>query len=195
MRDFPKVWFLRHGETEWNAAGRVQGQLESDLTARGRVQAQDQAAIMTPILTAFRPPCLVSPLRRAQNTAQIALQGQGFVTDPRLAEVQAGAFQGLTRAEISARYPEVPALAMSNLDLFCSAPKGEGYAALHGRVLSVLQSLEVPTVLVAHGLWGQVLRGIICGLDYAEMAELPNEQGCVYELFQGQERVLRRPDA
>ncbi len=191
MRDFPKIWFLRHGETEWNAAGRVQGQLESDLTERGRAQAQEQAQVMAPILAAHRPPCFVSPLRRAQDTATIALKDQTFVTDLRLAEVQAGQFQGLTRAEIVQRFPDVPALAMTNLDLFCSAPEGEGYAALHGRVLSVLTALEAPTVLVAHGLWGQVLRGIICGLDYAEMADLPNEQGCVYELYQGEETVLR----
>ena len=48
MKSYPKVWFLRHGETEWNAEGRVQGQTESVLSERGRVHAQQQAKLMAP---------------------------------------------------------------------------------------------------------------------------------------------------
>ncbi|KUP92265.1 histidine phosphatase family protein [Tritonibacter horizontis] len=191
MNDFPKIWFLRHGETEWNAEGRIQGQMESDLTERGIAQAHHQAELVRPILQREAPPCLVSPLRRAQQTAKIALGGAAFDTDPRLAEVQAGVFQGLTRAEIAATYPEIHARAQTNLDLFCAAPEGEGYATFHARVLTLLQALKAPTLIVAHGLWGQVMRGIICGLDYDELADLPNEQGCVYRLENGCETALR----
>ena len=191
MRDFPKIWFLRHGQTVWNAEGRVQGQLESDLTDLGIAQAHQQAALMAPILAQEAPPCLVSPLRRAQQTAGIALGGHRFVTEPDLAEVQAGRFEGRTRAEIAAEFPEIDARVQTHLDLFCAAPDGEGYAQFHCRVLGLLRRLEAPTVLVAHGLWGQVLRGIICGLEQDEMAALPNEQGCVYVLENGTETVLR----
>ncbi|MCG7630519.1 histidine phosphatase family protein [Epibacterium sp. MM17-32] len=193
MNDFPKIWFLRHGETEWNAEGRIQGQLESDLTEAGQQQARRQAELIDTVLAAetVQPPAIVSPLRRAQQTARIALGGLRFVTDARLAEVQAGVFQGLTRHDIAQRYPQIHARAETNLDLFCSAPEGEGYGGLHARVLDLLRALEAPTVLVAHGLWGQVLRGIICGLDYEEMAALPNEQGCIYVLDEGAETVLR----
>lgn len=191
MKDFPKIWFLRHGQTEWNAKRRVQGQLESDLTELGITHAHRQAELMTPILQAHQPPCFVSPLRRAQHTARIALSGRGYETEPALAEVHAGRFQGLTIDEIAAQFPQVDAQAMTHLDLFCAAPEGEGYASLHDRVLALLRRLEQPTVLVAHGLLGQVVRGLICGLERDEMAALPNEQGCVYVLEQGQETVLR----
>ncbi|ABF63589.1 Phosphoglycerate mutase [Ruegeria sp. TM1040] len=191
MKDFPKIWFLRHGQTEWNAERRVQGQLESDLTELGITHAHRQAELMTPILQAHQPPCFVSPLRRAQHTARIALSGRGYETEPALAEVHAGRFQGLTIDEIAAQFPQVDAQAMTHLDLFCAAPEGEGYASLHDRVLALLRRLEQPTVLVAHGLLGQVVRGLICGLERDEMAALPNEQGCVYVLEQGQETVLR----
>jgi broad specificity phosphatase PhoE len=191
MKDFPKIWFLRHGQTEWNAERRVQGQLESDLTELGITHAHRQAELMTPILQAHQPPCFVSPLRRAQHTARIALSGRGYETEPALAEVHAGRFQGLTINEIAAQFPQVDAQAMTHLDLFCAAPEGEGYASLHDRVLALLRRLEQPTVLVAHGLLGQVVRGLICGLERDEMAALPNEQGCVYVLEQGQETVLR----
>ncbi|GAB5434061.1 MAG: histidine phosphatase family protein [Epibacterium sp.] len=191
MKDFPKIWFLRHGQTEWNAERRVQGQLESDLTELGITHAHRQAELMTPILQAHQPPCFVSPLRRAQHTARIALSGRVYETEPALAEVHAGRFQGLTIDEIAAQFPQVDAQAMTHLDLFCAAPEGEGYASLHDRVLALLRRLEQPTVLVAHGLLGQVVRGLICGLERDEMAALPNEQGCVYVLEQGQETVLR----
>ena len=191
MADFPKLWFLRHGQTFWNAEHRVQGQLESDLTPLGKQHAQAQAAIVAPILEAETPPCLVSPLRRAQQTAQIALGGYSYVTDPLLAEAQAGAFEGHTLDEIAQSHPEIFAACPHNLDLFCAAPGGEGFASFFARVEATLGALEGPTVLVAHGLWGQVLRGIICGLDRSEMAALPNEQGCVYVLENGTETVLR----
>ncbi len=191
MREFPKIWFLRHGETEWNAEGRVQGQLESDLTPRGLLQAQRQAELIRAALGPLRPPCFVSPLRRAQRTAEIALAGHRLHTEPRLSEVHAGGLQGLTRDEIAQQYPQIDPHARSALSLFCAAPDGEGFARFHDRVLDLLMGLEAPSVLVAHGLLGQVLRGIICGLDFEEMEALPNEQGCIYVLEQGQETVLR----
>ncbi|WP_422050343.1 histidine phosphatase family protein [Shimia sp.] len=191
MTEFPTIWFLRHGQTTWNAVRRVQGQLESDLTELGRAQAGQQADLIAPILKAHKPHCLVSPLRRAQQTAAIALGGHPMVSDARLAEAQAGVFQGMTMDEIDARYPEIYGANPKALDLFCAAPEGEGYAAFEARVRAVLESLDGPTVMVGHGLWGQVLRGLICGLSHAETAALLNLQGCVYELKDGRERVLQ----
>lgn len=187
----PKIWFLRHGQTVWNAEHRVQGRMESDLTELGRRHAAQQAEIMMPILRDHRPPVLVSPLRRAQQTAAIALGDYKITTEPRLAEAHAGLFQGKTLDEIAVQYPEIRAANPLALDLFCAAPECEGFDAFHARTADLLAALEAPTVLVGHGLWGQVLRGIICGLKRADMAALPNEQGCVYELENGSETVLR----
>ncbi|APG47443.1 histidine phosphatase family protein [Phaeobacter porticola] len=187
---YPTIWFLRHGQTEWNAEGRIQGQLESQLSPLGIRHAHQQAALMAPIL-ARGPACYVSPLGRAQQTAKIALGSHPFVTDTRLAEAQAGVFQGMTRAEVAARYPDIYATNPLNLDLFCAAPEGEGFAAFQARIQDFLAGLKEPAVVVAHGLWGQVLRGLICGLSRADMAALPNEQGCIYQLSDGGEQVLR----
>jgi probable phosphoglycerate mutase len=191
MSEFPKIWFLRHGETYWNAEKRVQGRKESDLTRKGRMQAEMQSMLMAPVLEDRGIPCLVSPLRRAQQTARIALGGRDYETDSRLAEAMAGVFEGRTLDEIAQSHPDISSANPHALDLFCEAPGGEGFDAFEARIRSVLMSLEQPTVLVAHGLWGQVLRGIICGLGRAEMAALPNEQGCVYVLENGEEFVLR----
>ncbi|WP_406644983.1 histidine phosphatase family protein [Aliisedimentitalea scapharcae] len=190
MVGFPKIWLLRHGETHWNAQGRIQGQLESDLTALGKEQAQAQARIMAPVLAA-NPACFVSPLGRAQQTAQIALGGRSFTTDQRLAEAYAGALQGLTRPEADSRWPGIIAANPNSLDLFCEAPDGEGYASFLARISDFMTHLRGPSVVVAHGLLGQVIRGLVLGLERRDMAVLPNEQGCVYLLENGTETVLR----
>lgn len=133
----------------------------------------------------------MSPLRRAQQTAQIALGPLAYETDARLKEVAAGEFEGKRRVDIARDYPEIAARAPTHLDLFCLAPGGEGFEMFQNRVAALLSSLQQDTVLIAHGLWGQVLRGLVCGLSYREMSQLSNDQGCVYLLEEGQETALR----
>ena len=192
MGSYPTIWFLRHGETYWNAERRVQGQLESELTPRGIEQAHAQARLMQPILETV-PPCFVSPLGRARQTARIALGGADFTTDARLAEVHAGDWQGELRDDILRRNPDREG--QTPLEVFLSAPNGERYDAFRNRIQSFLDELTRPSVVVGHGLLGQVLRGLLCGLDRAEMGALPNKQGCVFVLSDGVETVLRNePD-
>ncbi|MEO0943690.1 MAG: histidine phosphatase family protein [Pseudomonadota bacterium] len=187
MISAPKIWLLRHGETLWNAERRVQGQLESELTPRGIAQAHQQAALMAPVL-ANSPPCFVSPLGRAQQTAEIALGGKAFVTDARLAEAHAGQWQGRLREKLLAERPDLAEA--SALEVFLSAPEGERFDGFQGRVSDFLGDLTEPSVVVAHGLLGQVMRGLLCGLGRAEMGHLANAQGCVYVLENGAETVL-----
>ncbi|MDE4173656.1 histidine phosphatase family protein [Phaeobacter sp. PT47_59] len=191
MSDYPKIWLLRHGETEWNAERRVQGQLESRLSERGIGHARRQAEIMAPILTAENPPCFVSPLGRAQQTAEIALAARRFETDARLAEVHAGDFQGHRLADLKEADPGYFERNSTPMDMFCEAPGGEGYGPFYARTLAFLETLSGPSVVVAHGLLGQVMRGIVCGLDRPALAQLENGQGCVYVLERGVETVLR----
>jgi len=186
----PKIWFLRHGETYWNAERRIQGQLESDLTSKGRQQAQAQAQLMSPIL-AQAPDCYVSPLGRAQQTALIALGQTPFHTDARLAEAHAGEWQGLLRDEVRRDFPKIVAPDVSALEMFVAAPGGESFEVFQGRIVDFVTDLTGPSVIVAHGLLGQVLRGLILGLSRPQMSNLPNEQACVYLLENGTETVLR----
>ena len=186
----PPIWFLRHGETDWNAARRIQGQLESHLTDRGRWHASEQARIIAPVL-ATRPDLLVSPLARTLETAEIALAGQVWRTDPRLMEIHAGDWQGLYYDDIAARWPDLVSEGMAPLEIFASAPGGEGLPAFRTRIAAVLAELTRPTIIVAHGLWGQVARGLLRGLDDAALHRLDNLQGVVYALENGSETVLR----
>ena len=191
MPSYPKIWFLRHGQTEWNKAYRLQGQLDSPLTDQGIAEAVSQAELIAPIL-AKNPPMFVSPLGRAQQTAAIALRGKAYQTDARLMEIHAGQWQGMLRADILSQHPDWQAQGASALQIYEAAEGGEGADAFSSRVSSFLQSLTEPSVIVAHGLLGQVLRAQVCGLDLAQAGHLSNSQGCVYVLEDGIETVWER---
>ncbi|GAA0475074.1 phosphoglycerate mutase [Paractinoplanes deccanensis] len=97
------VW--RHGNTDWNAGSRVQGQTDVPLNDLGRQQALDAAEL----LIKFRPDAIVSSdLLRASDTAAAlaALSGLSITFDKRLRERYFGAWQGLTMTEVAQRFPE-----------------------------------------------------------------------------------------
>ncbi|MGC4874677.1 histidine phosphatase family protein [Micromonospora sp. DT43] len=96
------VW--RHGNTDWNAANRVQGQTDVPLNELGR----DQARAAAPLLAALRPDAIVSSdLSRAAETAAAlaALTGLPVRTDARLRERHFGQWQGLHLTEVAERFP------------------------------------------------------------------------------------------
>ena len=97
------VW--RHGNTDWNAGHRVQGQTDVSLNALGHQQAVEAAAL----LVRFRPGALVSSdLRRAADTAAAlaAVTGLEVSYDERLRERFFGPWEGLTMTEVQATRPE-----------------------------------------------------------------------------------------
>ena len=97
------VW--RHGNTDWNAASRVQGQTDVPLNELGREQARAAA----PLLAALRPDAIVSSdLRRAADTAAAlaALTGLPVRADARLRERHFGQWQGLHLTEVAERFPD-----------------------------------------------------------------------------------------
>ena len=98
-------WFLvRHGETDWNAAGRAQGQSQVPLNAAGRAQARALAARLRPLrFTA----AYASDLCRVTATAAAILHGRELplVTLPALREKSFGEWEGMTFAEVETRYP------------------------------------------------------------------------------------------
>ncbi|HEX5598301.1 MAG TPA: histidine phosphatase family protein [Micromonosporaceae bacterium] len=96
------VW--RHGNTDWNAGDRVQGQTDVPLNDLGR----EQAVAAAPLLAALRPDVIVSSdLRRAVDTARAlaAVTGLPVRADPRLRERYFGHWQGLTITEVAERFP------------------------------------------------------------------------------------------
>lgn len=186
----PPLLLLRHGETEWNHAGRIQGSLDSPLTPRGLEQAEEQRAILARLPIAGLP-LYVSPLPRARLTAGIALPGHAQTLDPRLTEIACGDWEGLTPAERAAGWPALAAECDSDLALYDRAPGGEALAGVEARVRDFLSGLTGPAVVVAHKVVLIVMRGLLRGLDRDALHGLEAPQGVVIRLEDGQETILR----
>lgn len=162
--------FLRHGETEFNRAGRWQGQIDSPLTAKGREQARAAAERMGTIRI---KEILSSPLGRAHDTALIVGERLNLPVrcDDRLMEVGSGFCEGLTHEEIEARWPGF--IAWRSEDKWRRAPEGgETYEAARGRLsrfsgdlgLTGLMNDEEPALLiVSHSRSLAILAGALLG--------------------------------
>ena len=181
----PDLLILRHGETEWNRAGRMQGAQDSPLTAQGRAQASAQANILSRFgiegWTLY-----ASPQGRAVSTAQIAYgtRAGDMIKDPRLSEITMGTWTGRPRAEIVAQMPHLFEDG-NDLGWYDHAPGGEGLAALYARTGAFLAQCTGPSVIVTHGITSRMLRCHALGLEAAEFADLPGGQGVVYHLSGG----------
>jgi len=193
MVNLPELFVLRHGQTEWNAEGRFQGQLDSPLTEMGLAQARAQNAILRNCLPSGGVSAVVSTAGRARHTADLALDGIPLCGpirfEPDLQEIDFGAWQGLTSAEMEAGWPEVMAAADPDLWQF-HAPGGETLDQMAARIEAVLQELSGPTVVVTHGLTSRILRCLALGLDPARLVDLPGGQGNVHHIKDGRARVL-----
>ncbi|GAB4284649.1 MAG: histidine phosphatase family protein [Roseovarius sp.] len=191
-RSLPELWVLRHGQTEWNAEGRMQGRLDSPLTALGLAQARAQNAILRRELSGRTGAvtCLASPSGRAWRTAEIAIRGLDLTIapDPDLQEIDMGAWQGCRLTEIRAALPDAAA-ADPHLWKF-DAPGGERLVDMVARVERLLGRLSGPTVLVTHGVTSRVLRSLALGRPVREMAALPGGQGVVHHLRDGIARLI-----
>lgn len=186
--NYPEVFILRHGQTEWNLAGRMQGRLDSPLTEKGQAQARDQGLILQALgLEPDQLSCYCSPQGRAIATARIALGGLGCTAtrDPDLCEVDLGTWSRCRMDELH-RYCTPERWQELGQAWYCHiAPEGESYEQHRARCQRLLDRLDRPTILVTHGITSNVLRGLILGLSYRKTMHLPGGQGCLYRLRGG----------
>lgn len=189
MIEYP-IFLLRHGQTEWNLEGRLQGRLDSPLTAKGQSQALLQREILKPVFARFpRIEFQASPLGRAWDTAMVAADGYPVRQNDLLKEVSAGGWEGRLRSDIVAERGG-SAAEEDMFDLFLSAPDGEGAETLEARCRSALNALTGPTIIVSHGVVSAFVRGLLCGLDLPDIAQLSHNQGVVFALNNGAEVML-----
>jgi len=185
------LYFIRHGQTDWNAAGRIQGQIDIPINDTGRGQARRNGETLAQLLDtpgAFN--FIASPLSRPRETMEIirdalGLEAKDFPTDKRLMEISFGRFEGLTFDEISEKMPE--AQAHREKDKWLNGPpQGESYAELTARIEEWYRELDRNTICVAHGGVSRALRGIVLKLPPAEIAELEVPQDKVLKIEAGQ---------
>ena len=167
---WPELYFIRHGQTDWNRDARYQGQRDIPLNETGRAQAQRQGDILKSRLPGIAAADFVSsPLGRAIETMQLVraalgLDGNGFRTDPTIRELSYGHWEGELASDLSEKDPE--GVAGKTSDPFGWQPiGGESYADLQSRIAVWLEGLDRDTVAVTHGGVSRVARGAILGIE------------------------------
>ncbi|HWQ15222.1 MAG TPA: histidine phosphatase family protein [Roseiflexaceae bacterium] len=133
------IWLVRHGQTQLNKERRYQGAGDSPLTLYGRLQTEALARRLRRI--PFHV-ALVSPVERARLTAEAILAGRHIpvVEDARWAEVHHGRWEGLTFAEVAARFPDEVEARFGDL-LNGRVEGGESLAEVYERVAAAWDSL------------------------------------------------------
>lgn len=180
----PVLYFVRHGETDFNIAHRLQGRYETSINARGREQAKHCAGALSDLFAREqRRPAdcafVSSPLKRARETMEIVraalgLDAAAYAVDDRLQEISYGDWEGLTLPEISARDPEL--LASRDQDKWdFRPPGGESYRDVAKRVAAWYATVSRDTVIAAHG---GIARALL-----ANFGILPEEEATFAEVL------------
>jgi len=190
----PLFYFVRHGETDWNAERRLQGQLDIPLNDVGRRQSEQCGSTLRGLIAARRKApadfaFISSPLSRACETMEILRSGldlprDGYAIEPRLAELSFGRWEGLTYAEVRAL--DSAALAVRERDKWnFTTPDGESYAGLLARVRAWHAGVKGDIIVAAHG---GVARALMVLFGVRTPQDAPHgdvEQGVVYEFGPG----------
>jgi broad specificity phosphatase PhoE len=181
----PELIFIRHGETDWNARGLIQGSIETDLNEKGHEQAKRIASLLAARnLRLSEYDFYVSPQKRARQTMAhivlaLGLPSEYVVMDHRLRELGFGIWESKPFWELKASpiYPADPETR------FGWRPEGgESYADGIVRVEDFRQRLKRKAIVVSHGAVGRCMIGNITGLGPAQIVGLKTPQGAYCDL-------------
>ena len=190
------LYFVRHGETDWNRAQRYQGQRDIPLNGTGRSQAISNGRALARVLggKADAIDYVASPLMRARETMelmrrQLGLPAHDYRTDERLREIHYGHWEGELWHELPATDPA--GYAAREADRWGWRPTGgESYRDLSERVARWLCEVERDAVVAAHGGVMRVLRGLSLALKPVEMFKLDVPQDKVLVIEAGRTNWL-----
>ena len=198
-RDF----IARHGETVFNAAGRLQGDRpHTPLTRAGFLQADEMGNALQHVL-GHRPALTLwaSPTGRALQTLAVIAEYVGLdwhqtKTDPRLSEIAMGSWGGRYYRDVIA---EVGDVVDRSTGLLLPAPDGESYPQIAARVSAWLAETdedEGDRLVIMHGISSRVLRGVLTGLPPIARLGAPAAaglpQGSLVMIEKGVETVVHR---
>jgi broad specificity phosphatase PhoE len=190
----PILYYVRHGETDFNAEGRLQGRQDTLLNARGRLQAKESGELLRDLFARDQRSAgdfayVASPLRRTRETMEILRGSLGlpqhpYETDSRLLEIAYGEWEGWTLPEIEARTPDL--LTERERDKWDFAPPGgESYRQLTARIGEWYASLTHDTVGAAHGGGVRALMALFNVMPKEEATHAQIAQGVVYVFRDG----------
>jgi broad specificity phosphatase PhoE len=154
---YPRIYFIRHGETAWSLSGRHTGSSDIPLTENGVVQSRRLQPLLQSVSFAH---VLISPRQRARQTCALAGLAHAAEIEPNLAEWDYGAYEGLSTSEIRKSAPD--------WNIFRDGcPGGETAAQVSARadcLIARLSGLGGDIALFSHGQFGCVLAARWIGL-------------------------------
>lgn len=184
-----RLYFIRHGETDWNRESRLQGQKDIPINGRGVDQAQAIGRKLKHYLLkqGYDAACIAklhyvaSPLERTRQTMRLArtamdLAPDDFACDARLMEISFGAWEGLTWGDVKKTLPDA-AKAREQGKWDFQPPQGESYAQLAQRITPWLEALNAETVVVSHGGVARALLTLLTDLAPHTAASVDIWQG------------------
>jgi probable phosphoglycerate mutase len=189
----PIIYYVRHGETDWNVEQRLQGQRDIPINAVGRGQSRRAGGVLRDLFArdgraAAELDYDTSPLRRARETmelmrTELGLDRHGYTVDDRMIEISFGRWEGMTLPEIARN--EAAALAARERDKWAfTPPGGESYADVTARVGAWYANLARDTVVSAHGGTARALIAHL-GIMPAQDAPLTDIANGVVYIFSG----------
>ncbi|WP_075995760.1 histidine phosphatase family protein [Salaquimonas pukyongi] len=191
----PVIYYVRHGQTDWNAQFRFQGQRDIPLNDTGRQQARDNGrklaeAIGDPDRFAFYS----SPLGRARETMEIIRKAMGlppedYRIEDRLIEASYGELEGMAISDIERDRPELMASRQRDRWNF-TPPAGESLAMVARRIAPFFDALDGPAVVVAHGAVGRTVRNHLAGAPRETAAHYTFPQDKVFRFENDEEEIF-----
>ena len=182
-----RLWFIRHGETDYNREGRLQGQRDVPLNPKGREQARAVGRTLRKLagpeiktLEAAHA-FLASPLLRTRQTMELAraamsLGPSDYALCDDLKELTFGDWEGLTWSEVEARDGDRAAARSADKWDF-TPPNGESYAALASRLAVWVRSIDRDLFVASHGGVARALMFLLAGVAPSVAAEANIHQG------------------
>ena len=190
----PVLYYVRHGETDFNSQGRLQGRRDTVLNTHGRRQAAECGVLLGDLFVRDHRRAqdfkyVSSPLKRVRETmeivrAMLGLEAHNYEVDARLIEIAYGEWEGLTLHEIETRNASV--LSARERDKWDFAPPGgESYRELADRIGNWYRPLTADTVVAAHGGGVRALMAILNIVPEEQATHAQIEQGVVYVFADG----------
>ncbi len=183
------LYIVRHGETDWNARGRFQGQTDIPLNAKGKRQARHNADILRHAIAEPRDWAFyASPLTRTMETMQAVTEALDVPMDTvhldkRLMEVSFGQMEGQTWIEMQSGSSPLPRDGAEKWHF--APPGGESYEMLRMRVAKWLKGLTGPSVVVTHGGVMRALLVLLSDMDIANAVTFDTRQDAVLQVCDG----------
>lgn len=193
----PLIYYVRHGQTDWNAELRFQGRIDIPLNETGRGQARGNGKRLAAALGQAEGFTFISsPLSRSRETMELirtemGLDPHDYRLDDRLIEMSYGALEGTTQAEFKAADRETYYARKANHWAFKPA-NGESHSDVLVRIKTWHSDLDPngKYLVTAHGAVGRVVRHFLAGIDVKEVCKTTFPQDKVFRFEGGGEELI-----